>query len=134
MPFTLVSAADDVFVRQGLELVEGQRPVRCARAQVADVSKLLRADADRTKAIVGRRCDRDCGRAAVEQRRKARLDGRRGFRRELLRDDGVEQRAKRIGALRLGEPALAELPHQVPDHRVAARQYPPGLRVVRSRH
>ena len=67
MPFTLVSASMTSSSGSALERIEGQRPVQCTRAQVADVSKLLRADADRAKPIVGRRRDRRSRGAAIEQ-------------------------------------------------------------------
>ncbi len=121
---------DHLVVAHRLERVQRQRAVVHPGAEVAHVAQLLAAQSDRTQLGVAQARQRQRRRHAVEQRHQPQVDRPRRLRGQLLRHDGLEERAERLGVLRLGEAALAVRAHQIAQHRVAPREVPAGSRVV----
>src|SRR6185503_20650013 len=102
------------------EYVERKLPFDDPFAQIPQVANFLRAETDAAQPIIrhGRYLRRR--RKCVEQRLEARKDRCRGFRRQLLADDGASKRLERILVLTRGEAARPVCAHQVTQDRIAA--------------
>ena len=96
MPFTLVNASITSSSASDVERVQTQRPVENPRAQIAHVFELLRTQADGSKLLVGTRATAAGVGPPSKSAEKRPSIVRRGLGGQLLRDDGVQQRMKRI--------------------------------------
>jgi len=133
-PFHARERGDHLVIRQRLESVQHERAILHARTEIAYVAKLLWAQTDGTELLIAGLCHRVGRRQPAEERRESTLDGRGGLVRELLSDDRVAQRAKRIAFLSGGETARAVNAHQISNDRVAAREDASRAPVINGLH
>lgn len=126
---------DHLFIRQRLDVIQWQRTVAHARTEIANVTKLLAAETAGAQSLVRNGRDRfGCRDTAVEQRIHPRTDRPGGLRRQLLRDNRVDERPERIRMLRAIEAARPMRANQLAHDRVASRQQPPRSRIISRRH
>ena len=116
------------------EDVERQLAILDASAQVAEVGGLLPAQADAAQAFVrhGKHLRRRG--KGLEEPFETQEDGRGRLRRELLADDGADERLERIHMLARPEAARTMRAHQIAQNRIAPREQPPGSCVIDRHH
>src|SRR5262245_37137280 len=124
--------ADDLLVRQRLELPEIEAAVVDAGAEVAKIADLLPAQPDAAKRRVALGVDgwRTQRFAFRKQRQEPGEDGRRRLGRELLTDDGAYERGQMIVPLTAGHPARSNALDRDGQNRIAPHQHAPRFFVT----
>jgi hypothetical protein len=127
---------DDRLVRQRLEQLQLQPAVDDPRRQIAHVADLLATEANAPERRVTLRGD-GLGvqtLALGKQRDESSVNRRRRLRRQLLADDGADERREVILALTLRHPARTDPFDGRGEHRVAPHEQAPSALVVGVRH
>jgi hypothetical protein len=125
-------AFDDGLVGQHIELIEEKAAIDDAGTQIAQVADLLPAEPGASERGVAQLVDA-CGREAHlagNQGLNTLKDRRRGLRRQLLTDDGTDERRQMVVPLARGHAAGPDPFDGGAEDGIAAHEQPPRAGVV----
>src|SRR5206468_2515666 len=126
---------NDRIVRQRVQLLELQTTVDNPPAQITQVADFLAAQPDRSEYVVAHAIDCDGIQRLPfwKEPCEALKDRRSRFRRELLTDNGPDERGEVILALARGQATRTDALDGRTEHRIAAAQQSSRALVIRRR-